>query len=127
MYPFVMKERMSSSEDSKDEKPFKPIERLRKKLGVDILYIWILSLLREEKKYAYELRNELKDRYDVTPATVTSYAVLYKLEREGFVEVIEQSLKPNRKYYQITEKGLQLIEETKEYMQTVLTNIFGTD
>jgi PadR family transcriptional regulator, regulatory protein PadR len=110
--------------DNEDSKPFKPIERLKKKLGVDILYIWILTLLKDEKKYAYEIRNELKEKYGFAPATVTSYAVLYKLEKEGFVEVLEQSLKPNRKYYQITDKGNLLIAETKEIMLSVINNLF---
>ncbi len=107
-----------------DEESFKPLDRLRKKLMVENLYIWILILLKEKKKYAYELRNDIKERFGFAPATVTSYAVLYKLNREGFVEIVEQNPFPNRKYYTITPKGEKLIEETKKVFQDLYFELF---
>lgn len=108
------------------EKNFKPIERLRKKLRTDNLWVWILKLLNEEKKYAYELRQEIKKRFNFEPATVTSYAVLYRLERSGFVNVdsTDHSLTPNRKYYEITEKGKQALIEAKNVLQSTINELF---
>ncbi len=113
--------------NEEDTERFKPLERLRKKLRVENLYIWILILLQEEKKYAYELKNEIKERFGFAPATVTSYAVLYKLNREGYVETITQNPFPNRKYYQITPKGEKLIEETKKVFKELYQELFGED
>ncbi len=114
----------SSSKSDEDKTAYKPIERLRKKLQTDILFIWILVLLKEDKKYGYELRSEIKERFGFAPATVTSYHVLYKLEREGFIQPTEQMMNPNRKYYEITEKGMELIEETKEFFQQTMKHLF---
>ncbi len=110
--------------EGNDEERFKPLERLKKKMMVENLYIWILVLLNEDKKYAYELRNEIKERFGFAPATVTSYAVLYKLNREGYVETITQNPFPNRKYYQITPKGEKLIKETKKVFKDLYRMLF---
>ena len=104
---------------------YKPLERLNKKLTVEILYIWVLSLLKEEKKYAYELRSEIKQKYGFTPAMITSYHVLYKLEKEKYVSSLKQTLTPNRRYYEITAKGLKLIEETRLFFQSIYSTLFG--
>ncbi len=107
------------------EEKYKPLERLKKKLRVDILYIWILVILKEEKKYAYELRKEIKERFGFAPATVTSYSVLYKLNNEGFVSSLVHSPFPNRKYYEITVKGEKLIEETKKEFEQIYNELFS--
>ena len=105
---------------------YKPLERLKKKLTVEILYIWVLTLLRDEKKYAYELRREIKEKYRFSPAMITSYHVLYKLEKEKYVSSLKQTLtKPNRRYYEITEKGMKLIEETKLLFHNVYSTLFN--
>jgi len=113
-----------SERDDASKTAYKPIERLRKKLQTDILFIWILVLLKEDQKYGYELRSEIKERFGFAPATVTSYHVLYKLEREGFIQPIEQNINPNRKYYEITEKGLLLIDETREFFERTMNYLF---
>lgn len=107
------------------ESSFKPLDRLFKKLTVEILYVWILGLLTEEQKYAYQLRDEIKEHFGFTPAMVTSYAVLYKLEKDGFVVTAENTLFPNRKYYSITDKGKQLITETKAIFEERFQLLFG--
>lgn len=103
----------------------KPVERLWKKLRLDNLWIWILKLLLEENKYAYELRQQIKERFKFEPATVTSYAVLYRLERSGFVEESTKSKTPNRKYYQITEKGREAFQQAESVLKATITELFS--
>ena len=94
------------------------LKRLTKKLTIELLYLWILRLLSEGNKYAYELRKEIGDRFGFSPATVTSYAVLYKLAREGLVTANEpSSLFPNRKYYSITPLGEQTLSASRQTLQ----------
>ena len=116
---------MSSRADK--EKKFAPLERLWKKLRTDNLWLWILKLLKEEKKYAYELRQEIKRRFNFEPATVTSYAVLYRLEKSGYVNVNKEDTEesPNRKYYEITEKGLEALEEAEKLLISTTNELFG--
>ncbi len=100
----------------------KPLKRLRKSIGIQNLWVWILKLLREEKKYGYELRDELKNRFGIKPATVTSYSVLYKLQREGATEKAEAaaSTRIDRKYYHITEKGTAMLKQAEMVLKDVL-------
>ena len=112
------------SKEPAKEKMFKPLERLWKKLRTDNLWIWILKLLKEENKYAYELRQEIKSRFNFEPATVTSYAVLYRLERSGFVNEASQSLTPNRKYYEITEKGKNAFLDAEKLLNETTNELF---
>jgi len=91
------------------------LKRLHKKLSIEVLFMWILRLLSEGDKYAYELREEVGKRFGFSPATVTSYAVLYKMAREGLVVAIDRSsLFPNRKYYSITPLGQQTLASSKK-------------
>lgn len=106
---------------------YKPVKRLWKKLRVDNLWVWILKLLTEKPKYAYELRSEIKERFGFEPATVTSYAVLYRLEKSGFVAESSQAVAPNRKYYEITEKGEQALTQAEEIIEQTLNELRNSD
>ncbi len=114
---------MSRKSDDDKSVKFKPVERLWKKLRVDNLWIWILKLLTESNKYAYELRVEIKERFGFEPATVTSYAVLYRLERSGYVTEANQNISPNRKYYEITQKGIEALNEAESLIYNTLVEI----
>ena len=102
---------------------FKPVERLWKKLRTQNLWVWILKLLTEKSKYAYELREEIKERFSFTPATVTSYAVLYRLEKSGYVTEASQTLSPNRKYYEITDMGRAALNEAEQLIKDTLLEL----
>ncbi|MCG3215184.1 MAG: helix-turn-helix transcriptional regulator [Candidatus Heimdallarchaeota archaeon] len=115
------------SEIAKKSKAF---QRLEKNLTIDLLWIWVLSLLKEGPKYAYELKKEIQDRFDFSPATVTNYTILYLLEREGIVQKTE--LRNNveridRKYYAITELGEKLLEEAEEYLKMIYSKLFTSE
>ena len=103
------------------------LKRLNKKLTIEVLYMWILRLLAEGNKYAYELRDEVGKRFGFSPATVTSYAVLYKMAREGLVKALDRSsLFPNRKYYTITPLGTQTLDASRKTIER-LYNLLKQD
>ena len=85
-----------------------PLERLKVKTTRDILWIYILRLLREREMYAYEIRSRLGERFGFEPALVTSYVVLYRLEKDGYVEA---QWRAKRKFYRITAKGERLYRD----------------
>jgi DNA-binding PadR family transcriptional regulator len=97
-----------------------PLNRLKKKTTKEILWIYILRLLTEREMYAYELKQKLQDRFEIFPARITSYVVLYRLENEGFVS---SEWKENKKYYNITEEGVRLLDEGILYLKGIVDKL----
>ncbi|AEH24847.1 PadR family transcriptional regulator [Pyrococcus yayanosii] len=100
--------------------------RLRDKLTKEVLWLYILRLLKERPMYAYEIKGLLKERFGFEPATVSSYVVLYKLEEEGYVTSEwheSEAGRPARKYYKLTEKGEKLFEEGIKLIEDTLKKL----
>ena len=82
--------------------------RLIRKLTKENLWLYILKLLQDRPMYAYEIYKTIHGQFGFTTATITVYVVLYKMQREGLIQIAEEKTvlgKPDRKYYRITEKG----------------------
>lgn len=93
----------------------KPIKRLKKLLTSGNLWLYILSLIRLNKRlYAYELDNQIEKEFFFRPSKVMVYVVLYKLESEG---LIRSEYQERRKYYAITEKGISTLEQARGYFK----------
>jgi DNA-binding PadR family transcriptional regulator len=107
-----------------DDEVFKPVERVSSALRTGNIWIWILKLLTEENKYAYQLREEINDRFNFEPATVTAYAVLYRLEKSEFVKEASNEIFPNRKYYEITEKGVEALRQARRLLERTIIEIY---
>lgn len=79
----------------------------------------VLSLLRGQDLYGYQMITELERRSDHTfqMKEGTLYPVLKKLENSGYVTAYEAEANGRtRKYYHITPKGLkQLAREADEW------------
>lgn len=92
-----------------------PLQRLRDSITKDNLWLYILSLLSERDMYPYEIGKEIEKNFEFKPGSVTAYLVLRKLERDNYVRLSEKLAKggPERKYYKITEKGLNELEKGK--------------
>ena len=95
-----------------------PLKRLNAKTTTECLWLYLLSLMKEEPIYAYEIRAKIREKYGFTIGNVTAYMVLYKLERDGYVKT-EWIMKENRqrKYYRITPKGKELLKEGIGYLK----------
>lgn len=107
-----------------------PLQRLQQKLTKENLWLYVLSLLSERKMYGYELRKTIKEKFGFSPAIVTAYVVLYKLQMGGYVKTEWQKSplgRPDRKYYSITEKGIELLKITKEYFKNLYACLFKED
>jgi DNA-binding PadR family transcriptional regulator len=76
--------------------------------------------------YAYEIDKTLKDRFGFSPATITVYVVLYKMENEGLIRVDKETSilgRPSRKYYCITDKGVKTLDLGQKFLKEVLGKI----
>lgn len=100
--------------------------RLVRKLTKENLWLYILKMLTEKPMYAYEIKKTLKERFKITPATVTVYVVLHKMRHEELICVgKEMSVfgRPDRIYYEITEKGKEALQQGKEFLEETLRRI----
>lgn len=101
--------------------------RIKKKTTAELIWPYFLRLLKERPMYGYELQQEIQKRFGWKPPTVTSYIVLYRLQRGGHVttEWKEQRGKPARKYYKITRKGEEMLQEGLEYLKELCSKLSG--
>lgn len=121
---------MSSENSVEDSKESKAYQRLVKNLTIDLLWIWVLKLLKEKPKYAYQLKQEIQERFNFSPATVTNYTILYLLEREGLVEKTEMrnsEERIDRKYYVITKFGEEVMDEAELYLKQIYGKLFSKE
>ncbi len=102
-------------------------KRLTKKISIDNLWIYILRLLQEKEMYGYELKESIKKRFGFEPATVTSYTILYKLEKDNLViSYVKDNPegRPDRKYYTITQEGKEAMTKAKKLFEEIFEKVF---
>lgn len=77
-----------------------------------ILNICILQLLKTEDRYGYDLIKMIQNYFTDTEES-TLYAILRRLNKEGLTDMYysEISHGPKRKYYRITDKGSEILNE----------------
>lgn len=75
----------------------------------------VLTLLRDEPTYGYQLVTRLRECGLSDVSTGTVYPVLTRLERDGQLasSLVASELGPARKYYQPTETGLTALIEAR--------------
>lgn len=80
------------------------------------LSLLLLHLLAEQESYGYEVAQRLQAAgfADVLEGTV--YPALTRLEREGRLatRLVRSSSGPARKYYRLTDEGLQALESGRD-------------
>ena len=97
--------------------------KYEKQMKKGILEMLVLRLLAEEEKYGYQLISELKESGDgmFTLKEGTLYPILYRLEEDGLVTnywSTPEGKSVSKKYYRITEKGTETLEELKVLWDT---------
>jgi len=99
--------------------------RIKKKTTTEMIWPYFLKLLKERPMYGYEIRQETLKQFGWKPPTVTAYLVLYSLQKRGYVTTSwkEQRGKPARKYYKITKKGEELLQEAIKYFKDTYTRL----
>lgn len=88
-----------------------------------VLELCVLVLISKEDQYGYELVQNISQRIDIAEGTI--YPLLRRLTKDGYFTtyLAESSEGPSRKYYSITEKGKQymedLVEQWKSFSKSV--------
>jgi PadR family transcriptional regulator PadR len=114
---------MSESEQTNEENKSKAINRLVSKLTKEMLWMYILRLLQERPHYGYEIKQLIRDRFGFSPATVSGYAIIYRLINDGLIEEQRPDDSP-RKYYAITAKGSAAMSDAKSFLTKTLSVVF---
>lgn len=114
---------MPEGEQTSDENKSKAINRLVSKLTKEMLWMYILRLLQERPHYGYEIKQLIRERFGFSPATVSGYAIIYRLINDGLIEEQRPDDSP-RKYYAITAKGSAAMSDAKEFLTKTLARVF---
>lgn len=82
-------------------------------LGSALLDACVLSVLSGEDAYGYILTQRVKEGIEISESTL--YPVLRRLQKDGCLAVYDQPFQGrNRRYYTITPKGVELLEEYRQ-------------
>ncbi len=114
---------MASEKESQDEDWPKAMNRLVTKLTKEMLWMYILRLLQERPHYGYEIKQLIQKRFGFAPATVSGYAIIYRLIKDGLIEEQITGDSP-RKYYAITEKGNSAMLAAKTFLTDTIDRVF---
>lgn len=108
--------------DVEDNQP-KAMNRLVNKLTKEMLWMYILRLLQERPHYGYEIKELIQNKFGFSPATVSGYAIIYRLIKDGLIEEQRTGDSP-RKYYAITDKGNNAMIEAKQFLTKTVSLVF---
>lgn len=74
----------------------------------------VLALLEQKDCYGYEMVNEISKSIVISEGTI--YPLLNRLRKDGYVDtyIKESSEGPARKYYHLTEFGVQTSQKLQE-------------
>jgi len=98
----------------------RPIERLKRKIEKENLWLFILSTLSKEKRYGKELRKIIKDKFGFLTGLMSSYKVLYLLELGNYVKSKKEG---KIIYYEITERGKRELKDGKAILKKYIEMI----
>ncbi len=85
--------------------------------------IHILYHAAKEPIFGVEIAEELaRHGYNISPGTL--YPTLHRLEREGYLESSSKVVNGRvRKYYQATAKGRLVLEQSKQKIRELVTEV----
>jgi DNA-binding PadR family transcriptional regulator len=91
-----------------------PTERLKQKIEVENLWLFILHSLSRKPMSGKELKSMIVKKFDFVTGTVTAYKVLYSLESGGYVRSEKRG-----KYvvYTITKNGRNELDAGKSMLR----------
>ncbi|MEA3422931.1 MAG: PadR family transcriptional regulator [Bacillota bacterium] len=78
-----------------------------------VLELCVFAILENGDCYGYELVNKISENITISEGTI--YPLLRRLTKEGYFTtyLVESSEGPPRKYYKITDEGLEVYKNLK--------------
>jgi DNA-binding PadR family transcriptional regulator len=89
----------------------------------NFLDIIILRLVRNEPMWGYKIKKQIETLFDVKVRHGALYPLLNTLEKKGFLSSRHETEKGRkRKIYEVTGKGLQLLEAYNNFLKEQTQN-----
>lgn len=100
------------------------VDNVKSQMRKGMLEYCILLLLSKKKAYASEIINDFKNAKLIV-VEGTLYPLLTRLKKDGVLdyEWIESSQGPPRKYYFITEEGVQVLLELQSSWNEICSTV----
>ena len=97
--------------------------KIMRKFFLGFIQIHILHHAQKEPFYGSWMIEELREHgYDMSPGTL--YPLLHTMESSGLLEKEEQTVDGKiRKYYKITDLGIEILDEAKKKANELLKEI----
>ncbi|MEB3756109.1 MAG: PadR family transcriptional regulator [Desulfurococcales archaeon] len=94
------------------------IKRLKRKITIETLWIYVIAALRKKgAQHGYGVKKTIQQEFNFKPATITTYTVLYRMEKEGLIK------KDNTNRYHPTEKGLNAYTEAIKILKETIEKL----
>lgn len=96
---------------------------MNKEFKKGVIEICVLSYIKKEDRYGYQIVSELEGMLDVKESTI--YPILKRLHRDMLVNTYlkESNTGPARKYYKITAEGESKLSASIEQWKTFVNKI----
>lgn len=103
------------------------LENAKAQMRKGVLELCILAIIREEEVYPSDIIARLKAN-DLIVVEGTLYPLLTRLKNEGLLDYSwrESNAGPPRKYFKITETGLQFLEGLSQSWQKLVQSVAQT-
>lgn len=81
-------------------------------LGSSLLDACVLAVLAKEDAYGYSLTQQVREIVDISESTL--YPVLRRLQKKEYLTTYDLPFQGrNRRYYRITESGMETLQELR--------------
>lgn len=92
-----------------------------------VLELCILNIIGHGRIYGYDIVRQLRDIDALVVREGTIYPILSRLKRDGLAKTsLEESPEgPARKYYELTRRGQQLLDEMNGYWDILSRGMSG--
>lgn len=101
------------------------LDRLRRKLTVENLWLYIMRSLIEagEPLSGYDIKVRLRERFGINPPAITVYTVIYRMVREGLLGKVDGS---SGTRYVPREKGLHAFDKALDFLKQTYSKLAGS-
>jgi DNA-binding PadR family transcriptional regulator len=97
-----------------------PFERFKNLNTEGNLWIYILSLGKEEEICDEEVRRLIFEKFGFLPGNLLLKTVLYRLRRQGYIKTEKYK---GKRAYSTTDKGKRELEKMRNFCQELLEKI----
>ncbi len=98
----------------------KPLYRLKSKLTIENLWVYVVASLMVKPTYAYNVKKLINELFGFNPTTITLYSVVYRLKRSG---LIREEISSGEKIYRPTEEGIKELKDAIAFMDELVNRL----